>query len=144
MFSFIGQLIALIPGVANTVSDFLKARANTELQKYTTGVTADTQVNLALISGYIEETKVRAAQREADRQSVWTAWMMPTGFAICMIHFAAIVFDSMPMFGHKVGSWQIAALPGEYLKIEVAILAAAAGVTITDRISSVAKRIWTK
>jgi hypothetical protein len=140
MLSLLGKLLALIPGVTTAVSDYLKARANTELQK----VTADTQVNLALIQGYLEETKVRAAQREADRQSLWTVWMMPTGFAICMIHFGAIVFDSMPMFGHKVGSWQIAALPGEYLKIEVAILLAAAGVTITDRISSVIKRIWTK
>jgi hypothetical protein len=144
MLSLLGKLLAMIPGVANTVSDYLKVRANTELQKYQTGVTADTQVNLALISGYIEETKVRAAQREADRQSLWTVWMMPTGFAICMIHFGSIVFDSMPMFGHKVGAWQIAALPGEYLKIEVAILLAAAGVTISDRIGSVVKRIWTK
>jgi hypothetical protein len=133
-------LIGLIPGVLNALLASYQKRADTELAKYTTGVSADTQIILAQITADIEARKLAAATRAADRGSLWTAWMFPCAFGLCMIYFGAVVLDSIPFLGHVIGSWRIAELPAEWM-IEVVktIILASAGIV---GINSVARRIF--
>ena len=70
--------------------------------------------------------------------------MMPVAFGLCIFHFGYIMFDSVPLLGHAIGSWKVAAMPGQYLTMELGILASATGVVITDRISGVVRRIFVK
>ncbi len=132
-------LLGLVPGLLSAALSYFQKQADNELAKYTTGVQADTQVIVAQITADIEARKLAAASRQADRGSLWTAWMFPTAFGICMIYFGAIVFDSLPLFGHVIGSWRIAALPGPWTDVAKTIILAAAGIV---GINSVTRRIF--
>ncbi|MHC2086525.1 hypothetical protein [Methylobacterium sp. CM6244] len=78
---------------------------------------------LKRIAAYVEERKVIAAERAAQHLSPWTAWMIPTAFGLCMIHFGAIVLDSTFLF-----NWRVAKLPTPYDQMEWSIVMAVIGV----------------
>lgn len=136
----IAMLLGVLPGLLQTVLAHFQKQAETQLAKYQTGVQADTQVIVAQVQADIEARKLAAASRAADRGSLWTAWMLPSAFGLCMIYFGAIVFDSLPLFGHVVGSWKIATLPGPWTNVAENIILAAAGVVATKTIA----RVFTK
>ncbi len=136
-------LLTLIPGLASGLMTWLNKKTDAELEKFKTGVGADTTINVEEIRARTALAHIAAENRKADRQSLWTVWMLPAAFALCIFHFGAIVFDSMPLFGHVVGSWRIAALPGQYLTMELGILGAATGVVVTDRVATTVRRIFT-
>jgi hypothetical protein len=54
--------------------------------------------------------------------------MVPCAFTIFIIHIAAVVFDSIPLLGHEVGSWQVAKLPGLYADMQYNIVMTICGV----------------
>lgn len=64
-----------------------------------------------------------AQERAAQHLSPWTAWMIPTAFGLCMIHFGAILLDSTFLF-----HWQGAKLPAPYDALENAIVLSVIGV----------------
>src|SRR5229473_2391395 len=72
--------------------------------------------------------RMAADMRNGDREHWFTAWMVPVAFAIMIIHVAAVIFDSIPLFGHIVGSWQVAALPSPYDKMQENIVLTICGV----------------
>jgi len=139
-----GLLFSAIPGLAGQLLGFLNKRADINLETYKIGTGADVEINMALLRAHGEALKTAAASRAADRQSLWTVWMMPVAFGLCIFHFACIMFDSIPLFGHIVGSWHVAGMPGQYLTMELGILASATGVVMTDRITSVVRRIFVR
>ena len=61
--------------------------------------------------------------RASQRLSPWSAWMIPTAFGLCMLHFGAIVLDSTFLF-----NWQVAKLPAPYDAMEQMIVASVIGV----------------
>ena len=76
---------------------------------------------LSRVLGY---ERLRVAQERAEQHlSPWTAWMIPTAFGFCMIHFGAIVLDSTFRF-----NWQVAKLPVPYDAMEWSIVMAVIGV----------------
>lgn len=127
-----------VQGLAQLASNYFTAKANSDLQRDVTRVSADAQVNVAYITAQIEQQKQIAMMANADRGSLWTCWMKPTAFALCMVHFGAIVFDSVPLFGHVIGSWQIPPLPGMYADIEKWTILTIVGVVGIKSIG----RIW--
>ena len=136
-----GGLLKIVPGLFSGFLEHLNKKTDADLEKFKTGVGADTTLNVEDIRARVELTKLAAEQRKLDREHWSTRWMLPTAFALCIFHFGAVVFDSIPLFGHKVGSWGIAALPGSIGTLQATIIAAVAGVSYG---ASTIKRIFTK
>lgn len=122
------MLMSILGLIAGPILNYLGKRTDADLEKFKAGVAGDTTLNVEDIRARIELTKLAAAARNADREHWSTAWMVPLAFGVFLSHAAAIVFDSMPLFGHVVGSWSIAALPGEYAFMQKSIILTVCGV----------------
>lgn len=115
-------------GVLSSVVSIFSTWKNTALLKYQTGVNADTEIIAKQIDAQVELNKVAAASVQADKGWWVTAWMKPAAFYVSLSHYAAVVFDSIPMFGHQIGSWGIPALPGMYADMEREIILICVGI----------------
>lgn len=127
LFKLIGWLGGDIFGkIVDGVATYLRQKANDDLARFQAGVAADTQVALARLNAEIKARKVQAQILEADRGWRVTAWIRPLLVYPCVIHFGAIVIDSIPFWtplgAHQTGSWQIAKLPAPYDLYEQAII----------------------
>jgi hypothetical protein len=127
LFKLLGFLGGDIFGrMMDAVAGYFRQKANDDLARFQTGVAADTQIALAQLNAEIEARKVQAQILAADRGWRVTAWIRPLLVYPCVVHFGAIVIDSMPFwtpFGtHITGSWQIAKLPAPYDLYEQAII----------------------
>src|ERR1700736_1345737 len=116
------QLLALIPGLASGFLTWLNKKTDADLEKFKTAVGGDVQLNVAELRYKVEVARMAADMRKDDREHWFTAWMVPTAFAIFIIHIAAVVFDSIPLLGHEVGSWQVSKLPGLYADMQYNIV----------------------
>jgi hypothetical protein len=122
-------LLSLITGpLLGKVLEFFQKKADNELAKYQTGVQADTQVILAQVNAQIETQKQLTLMVQSDKGWWVTAYMKPTAFYVSLAHYAAVVGDSLPWFGHKVGSWGIPELPGQYATMQNSIILACVGI----------------
>ena len=110
-------------GIVQAVIAYLDKRSDNSGLTNSQNVTGDVTVGQAQLSAYIEERKIVAQERAAEHLSPWTAWMIPTAFGLCMIHFGAIVLDSTFLF-----HWQVAKLPAPYDAMENAIVLSVIGV----------------
>ncbi|MEG9525068.1 MAG: hypothetical protein MIL41_04750 [Hyphomicrobiales bacterium] len=110
-------------GIVQAVIAYLDKRSDNSVLTNSQNVTGDVTVGQAQLSAYIEERKIVAQERAAEHLSPWTAWMIPTAFGLCMIHFGAIVLDSTFLF-----HWQVAKLPAPYDAMENAIVLSVIGV----------------
>jgi hypothetical protein len=134
-------LLKMLPGFSEGVFTWLNKKTDADLEKYKAGVTGDTAIN-------VEEIRTRVALAQAgnetrkDNSEHWfTAWMVPAAFFVSLSHFAGVVFDSLPWFGHVVGSWRIPELPGQYAGIQSSILLTICGVSV---VGSGIKRLFAK
>jgi hypothetical protein len=124
LFGFLGGDIfgKIVDGVAR----YFERKANDDLSRFQTGVASDTKIAMARLNAEIEARKVQAQILAADRGWRVTAWIRPLLVYPCVVHFGAIVIDSIPFwtpFGtHAVGSWEIAKLPAPYDMYEQAII----------------------
>ncbi len=132
-----GFLLKLFgPGFASAVVAYLNKRSDNGVLTNGQNVTGDVSVSQAQLAAYVEERKVIAQERAAQHLSPWTAWMIPTAFGLCMIHFGAIVLDSTFRF-----NWQVAKLPGIYAGMEWSIVASVIGI---NGITPTVRRIFGK
>lgn len=127
VFKVLGFLGGKVFGaLVERVADYLKQKANDDLARFQTGVSADTQVALARLNAEIETRKLQAELLKADRGCWVTAFIRPLIVYPCVLHFGAIVLDSTPFwtpFGaHAVGAWGVPKLPAPYDAYEQAIL----------------------
>lgn len=127
-----GFILSLLSGgffksLFGTVTGLFKAWTDAQTVRYQTGVAADTQVITATIAAQVDLNKQAAALALADKGWWVTAWMKPYVFYPFATHAIAIVFDSMPLLGHKIGSWGIPPLPGVYASMEQTIILAVVG-----------------
>lgn len=119
-----GFLLKLLgPGFASAVFAYLNKRSDNGVLTNGQNVTGDVTVSQAQLAAYVEERKVVAHERAEQHLSPWTAWMIPTAFGLCMIHFGAIVLDSTFLF-----HWKVATLPDPYDKMENTIVLSVIGV----------------
>lgn len=121
---FGGFLVKLLgSGIVAPVLAYLDKRSDNGVLTNGQNVTGDVTVAQAQLTAYVEERKVVAQERADQHLSPWTAWMIPTAFGLCMIHFGAIVLDSTFRF-----NWQVAKLPAPYDAMENAIVLSVIGV----------------
>jgi hypothetical protein len=133
-------LLSLIPGFVSGLLTWLNKKADTDLEKFKTAVGGDVQLNIAELQAKVEVARLVAGMRKDDREHWFTAWMVPVAFGIFILHIAAIVFDSIPLLGHVIGSWQISKLPGIYESMQYNIVLTVCGVA---GVSSI-KKIFSK
>ncbi|SFV09128.1 MULTISPECIES: hypothetical protein [unclassified Methylobacterium] len=138
MLAMAGSLLVKLfgSGIVQAVLAYLNKRSDNGVLTNGQNVAGDVTVAQAQLTAYVEERKVVAAERAKLAESKWTAWMIPTAFGLCMIHFGAIVLDSTFIF-----HWQVAKLPPPYDKMEWSIVMAVIGVA---GIAPTARRIFGK
>lgn len=117
MWALLLSIAGGLPGFADGLFKWLQKRSDNTVLTNGQNVAADTTVAQAQLSAFIEERKIIAAERAKLSESLWTAWMVPTAFALCMIHFGAIVLDSTFLF-----NWRVAKLPAPYDDLEIKIV----------------------
>ncbi|MGV7034831.1 hypothetical protein [Methylobacterium symbioticum] len=123
MWAVLAKLVLGLPGVLDGLFGYLQKRSDNGVLTNGQNVAGDVTVAQAQLAAYVEERKALAAERAAQRLSPWTAWMIPTAFALCMLHFGAIVLDSTFLF-----NWRVAKLPAPYDQMEWCIVMAVIGV----------------
>jgi hypothetical protein len=121
-------LLSLIPGLASGFLNWLNKKTDSDLEKFKAAVGGDVQLNVAELRYKVEVARMAADMRNADREHWFTAWMVPVAFAVLFFHVAAVVFDSIPLLGHVVGSWKVAALPAPYDTMQQQIVLTICGV----------------
>lgn len=126
--SFLFSLLGMIPGLANGFLTWLNKKTDADLEKYKTAIGADQALNVEDIHAKLELSRLAQQQRSQDRDHWFTAWMVPVAFAVFLTHAAGVVFDSMPLLGHEIGSWHIAALPGLYANMQNNIILTVCGI----------------
>lgn len=132
-----GFLVKLLgSGIVAPVLDYLGKRSDNGVLTNGQNVTGDVTVAQAQLTAYVEERKAIAQERAEQHLSPWTAWMIPTAFGFCMVHFGAIVLDSTFRF-----NWQVAKLPAPYDATENAIVLSVIGVA---GIAPTVRRIFTR
>lgn len=132
-------LLKYIPGFTNGVLGWLNKKTDAELEKFKTGTTADTTINVEEIRARTNLAQGLLAQRKADADHWFTAWMVPTAFGFCMLHVGGVILDSLPLLGHTIGSWHIPPLPGAYAGLDIAVVMAICGVA---QVTSGVRRIF--
>lgn len=123
MWGLLAKLLLGLPGVLDGLFAYLNKRSDNGVLTNGQNVSGDVTIGQAQLAAYVEERKAVAAERAAQRLSPWTAWMIPTAFGLCMIHFGAIVLDSTFLF-----NWRVAKLPAPYDAMEWSIVMAVIGV----------------
>jgi len=137
---FFSLLLGLLPKLGGAFLDYLSKKSDSDLAKLQSAIGGDVQLNVAELQYKFEVARLAADMRKDDREHWFTAWMVPTAFAIFIAHVAAVVFDSIPLFGHEVGSWQVAKLPGIYADMQYNIVMTICGVASVSAI----KKIFSK
>ncbi|WP_315729823.1 hypothetical protein [Bradyrhizobium sp. SZCCHNRI2010] len=121
-------LLSLIPGLANGFLTWLNKKTDSDLEKYKAAIGADTTLNVEEMKTKLELVRLAQGQRSEDREHWFTAWMVPCAFGIFLAHAGAVVFDSMPLLGHEIGSWHVASLPGMYANMQNNIILTVCGI----------------
>lgn len=124
LLGLLGKLLGSVPGIADGILSYLAKKQDAKVLTNGQNVTADVTVNQAVLTAYVEERKVMAAERAKLSESRWTAWMIPTAFGFAVFHFGMIVLDSTFRFG-----WAIAKLPPPYDQLQWTIITAVIGVS---------------
>ncbi|MGX9944884.1 hypothetical protein ACTG4Q_20690 [Bradyrhizobium denitrificans] len=133
-------ILSLIPGLISGLLNWLNKKTDADLEKWKAAVGGDVTLNVAELRYKVEVARMAAQMRKDDREHWFTAWMVPTAFAIFIIHVAAVVFDSIPLLGHEVGSWQVAKLPGLYADMQYNIVMTICGVAGVSAIKKIFSR----
>lgn len=120
---WLANLILGLPGIAGKLLDYLGKRSDNTVLTNGQDTAADVTVAQARLTAYVEERKIIAAERAKLSESLWTAWMIPTAFALCIIHFGAIVLDSVGHF-----NWAVAKLPTPYDTLQINIIVTVVGI----------------
>jgi hypothetical protein len=136
MMAFLAKLLLGLPGLADGLFAYLNKRSDNTVLVNQANVAGDVSVGQAQLTAYVEERKVIAQERAEQHLSPWTAWMIPTAFGLCMLHFGAIVLDSTFLF-----NWRVAKLPPPYDEMERYIVLSVIGVA---GVAGTVRKIFTK
>jgi hypothetical protein len=108
-------LLSVLPGLAGAVLKHFEAKADRELQGFTTATGADLEAFRAYMAAQIEVNRMKLAQN-----AWWGAKLiiLTTGIP-ASLHFAAVFLDTLiPPFG----SWGVPRLPAPYDTYQWAIV----------------------
>lgn len=138
------ELLKSAPALITGGFGYLNKRADVDLQKFQTGVDGDVKINVEGLRTYVEAQKLVSASREKDRDHWATLWMVPTAFGVFLLHATAVVFDTLPLFGHVIGSWHIPKLPTPYDAMQSAIIYSVCGIATVGPVLNTVKKIFTR
>lgn len=105
-----GGIGSAVSGILAPVFGYFTAARNDDLSGFQTGAAADTDRYKALLAAEVEIAQLRAST------NVWwgARLLFLTGAFGPVVHFTAVFLDSVPLFGHPVGSWAVPRLPAPY------------------------------
>ena len=105
-----GGLGSAVSGILAPVLGYLTAARNDDLSGFQSGAAADTDRFKALLAAQVQVDQLRAST------NVWwgARLLFLVGAFGPVVHFTAVFLDSVPLFGHPVGSWAIPRLPAPY------------------------------
>lgn len=112
-----------LSALINGITDVIKNRQNADVQNHAADNTAGVAIGESYLRSVDATNQIKLQNKAIEGK--WGPSIMVTlvFFTIPIgIHFAAIVFDSMTLFGHIVGSWDIKALPKPFDYLEVQII----------------------
>ena len=119
MLALIGPLLSSVASgfLAPLVGYYTSKDANV-LAGFSDAAKTDQAIALAQM-----QAQVQIEQIKATSNTWFGARLITLGFGLLtMLHFGAVVFDSMTIGHHVVGSWGIAALPGPLASWEGTII----------------------
>lgn len=110
IWSWIFSALTSLPGLAEKFLDWQVKKANVELEGFKTAAGFDVQAYTVYMNALVETNRMKLAQN-----AWWGAKLiiLTAGWP-CAIHMAMIMIDSMPIFGHVVGSWGVPKPPAPY------------------------------
>jgi hypothetical protein len=127
-FAFIMKIVGWfsgvnISGLINGITDVIKNRQNAEVADHA----SDNSSGVALGTAYLRSVDAtNNIKLESKRiEGKWGLTLITTiiFFTIPIgIHFAAIVFDSMTFWHHRIGDWDVGRLPVPYDALEISII----------------------
>ena len=101
---------SVVSGILAPIFGYMTTARNDDLSGFQSGVGADKDVAIATINAQVE-----MVQAKASANMWWGARLLFLAGAFGpVVHFTAVFLDSVPLFGHAVGSWAIPRLPGPY------------------------------
>jgi hypothetical protein len=118
----IGLIKSLFSAGAASYTDVKKAQIAAATEQAKSQNVAVRDIGLSTLANLAS-----ADQLAAKRDIAWGAFsplaiVTATIAALFAFHGAGIVFDSMPLFGHVVGSWRVEKLPGMWEQTEHVVL----------------------
>src|SRR5687768_8124063 len=101
-----------LSGLINGVTDVIKNHQNAAVQTHTADNEAGVKLGTAYLQNVQQTNQIKLESRKIEGKWGPTILVTIVLFTIPIgIHFSAITFDSMPLFGHVIGSWNISPLP---------------------------------
>ena len=114
---------ANISGLVNGVIDVIKNRTNAEVVDHAADNNAGVAIGTAYLNSVAASNQVKLDSKRIEGKWGLTLITTIVFFTVPIgIHFAAIVFDSMHLFGHVVGSWDVKALPKPFDQLEIDVI----------------------
>lgn len=106
----IEAVVRLVPGLATVIGNTIVAKANTQAEREK----EQNGSGLSLALGWLKsvnDTNESKRKYNTERMLIaaFVLFTLPTG-----LHWWAVMLDCLPLFGHKVGSWKVAAPPGKW------------------------------
>ena len=105
-----GGIGSAVSSVLAPVLGYFTAARQDDLSGFQTGAAADTDRFKALLAAQVQVDQLRAST------NVWwgARLLFLVGAFGPVVHFTAVFLDSVPLFGHPVGSWAVPRLPAPY------------------------------
>lgn len=105
-----GGVGSAVSGILAPVFGYMTTARNDDLSGFQAGSVADKDVAIATINAQVE-----IAQAKASANLWWGARLLFLAGAFGPVaHFTAVFLDSVPLFGHPVGSWGVPRVPAPY------------------------------
>ena len=116
IMNFLGSGIIKMFGnsILGPILDRLNKKTDSELEHFKTAVGAERDVLIANLQASIaaNESRAQLLAIQWGRPEIRIIIMMTA--LPCCLHFGAVMLDSLPWFGHVVGSWRVPKLPSPY------------------------------
>ena len=115
-------LLTLVPGVLDSLFKWLGKRAETDLDKFKTATGIDLEAYKAFLIARNETNAHKVALTSGRYGLILIAFGLAFFAAPTGLWWWALTLDSLPLFGHEIGSWRIAEFPGPNAEIKREII----------------------
>jgi hypothetical protein len=107
---FLNLLFGALPGLAKAALAYFERKADRELEGFKTATGVDRESFRDYLNAGVENNRTRTiANGWWGAKAIILTVGMP-----CAVHMAAVMLDSMPFWGHPIGSWGIPKPPAPY------------------------------